>query len=74
MHALYHRYSGNIQLEYKLINVLCSAVAGIVGYAVGKASYAGACKEKFNNKLGPEFTKGFGPSGFGPGGYRPGHK
>ncbi|XP_077076667.1 OCIA domain-containing protein 2 [Siphateles boraxobius] len=49
-------------------------LAGIVGYAVGKASYAGACKEKFNNKLGPEFTKGFGPSGFGPGGHRPLHK
>ncbi|ROL50989.1 OCIA domain-containing protein 2 [Anabarilius grahami] len=49
-------------------------VAGIVGFAVGKASYVGTCREKFYNKLGPEFTKGFGPSGFGPGGFRHGHK
>ncbi|KAG7316755.1 hypothetical protein KOW79_020296 [Hemibagrus wyckioides] len=41
------------------------ALAGIVGYAVGKASYIGTYKEKFQ-KLGPEFNKGFGP-GWGPG-------
>ncbi|XP_016311764.1 OCIA domain-containing protein 2-like [Sinocyclocheilus anshuiensis] len=49
-------------------------LAGIVGYAVGKASYAGTCREKFNSKLGPEFAKGFSPPGFGPGGSKPGHK
>lgn len=65
---------GNIQWEYKPINRVSSAVAGIVGYAVGKASYVGACREKFNNKLGPDFTKGFGTPGFGPGGCKPGHK
>ncbi|XP_073673098.1 OCIA domain-containing protein 2 [Garra rufa] len=48
-------------------------LAGIVGYAVGKASYVRTCREKFNNKLGPEFAKGFGPPGFGPGGCKPGH-
>ncbi|TSN30183.1 DCN1-like protein 4 [Bagarius yarrelli] len=44
------------------------ALAGLVGYAVGKASYLGACKEKFQ-KLGPDFIKGSGQSwgpGFGP--------
>ncbi|XP_027001948.1 OCIA domain-containing protein 2 isoform X1 [Tachysurus fulvidraco] len=41
------------------------ALAGILGYAVGKASYVGTCKEKFQ-KLGPDFSKGFGP-GWGPG-------
>ncbi|XP_051731674.1 OCIA domain-containing protein 2 [Ctenopharyngodon idella] len=49
-------------------------LAGIVGYAVGKASYVGTCREKFNNKLGPEFKKNFGPSGFGPRGFRHEHK
>ncbi|KAI4878258.1 hypothetical protein NFI96_011769 [Prochilodus magdalenae] len=39
-------------------------VAGILGYAIGKVSYMGTCNEKFQ-KLGPEFSKGFGP-GFGP--------
>ncbi|XP_051511920.1 OCIA domain-containing protein 2 [Myxocyprinus asiaticus] len=50
-------------------------LAGIVGYAVGKASYVGTCREKFN-KLEPEFTKAFGP-GFGPPGFGasgPGHR
>ncbi|KAF4070903.1 hypothetical protein AMELA_G00278890 [Ameiurus melas] len=42
------------------------AVAGIIGYAVGKASYMGTCREKFQ-KLGPEFSKGFGPGWGGPG-------
>lgn len=65
---------GNIQLEYKPINPLSFAVAGIVGYAVGKASYVGTCREKFNNKLGPEFARGFSPPGFGAGGSKPGHK
>ncbi|MCJ8743531.1 hypothetical protein PDJAM_G00095110 [Pangasius djambal] len=41
------------------------ALAGIIGYAVGKASYMGTCREKFQ-KLGPDFSKGFGP-GWGPG-------
>lgn len=45
--------------------VLSVSVAGIVGYAVGKASYIGTYKEKFQ-KLAPEFNKGFGP-GWGPG-------
>ncbi|XP_050994221.1 OCIA domain-containing protein 2 isoform X2 [Labeo rohita] len=50
-------------------------LAGILGYAVGKASYIGTCTERLNNKLGPEFAKGFfGPPGFGPGGCKPGHK
>ncbi|KAF5900548.1 OCIA domain-containing protein 2, partial [Clarias magur] len=37
------------------------ALAGIVGYAVGKASYMPTCREKFQ-KLGPEFNKGCGPN------------
>ncbi|XP_060772022.1 OCIA domain-containing protein 2 isoform X2 [Neoarius graeffei] len=41
------------------------ALAGIIGYLVGKASYMGTCREKFQ-RLGPEFSKGFGP-GWGPG-------
>ncbi|XP_026088494.1 OCIA domain-containing protein 2-like [Carassius auratus] len=53
---------------------LIYSVAGIVGYAVGKASYFGTCREKFNNKLGPEFARGFGPPGFRAGGFKPGHK
>ncbi|XP_051500900.1 OCIA domain-containing protein 2-like [Myxocyprinus asiaticus] len=48
-----------------------------LSYAVGKASYVGTCREKFN-KLGPEFTKAFcsdfGPPGFGAGGFGPGHR
>ncbi|KAM9435736.1 OCIA domain-containing protein 2 [Clarias gariepinus] len=40
------------------------AVAGIVGYAVGKASYMPTCREKFR-KLGPEFDIGCGPN-WGP--------
>ncbi|XP_056620800.1 OCIA domain-containing protein 2 [Triplophysa dalaica] len=51
-------------------------LAGIVGYAVGKASYIPTYREKFK-KLG--FGPGFGPpgfraGGFGPGGFGPGHK
>ncbi|KAM9358474.1 OCIA domain-containing protein 2 isoform 2-T2 [Symphorus nematophorus] len=48
------------------------AVAGILGYAVGKASYAGTCRSKFQ-ALGPgeKDGKGFGPwsegGRFGPG-------
>ncbi|KAI7800267.1 OCIA domain-containing protein 2 [Triplophysa rosa] len=52
-------------------------LAGIVGYAVGKASYIPTYREKFK-KLGPEFNKGFGPGfgppGFGAGGFGPGHR
>lgn len=48
-----------------MICALFISVAGITGYAVGKASYMGTCREKFQ-KLGPEFSKGFGP-GWGPG-------
>ncbi|KAG7228775.1 hypothetical protein INR49_008553 [Caranx melampygus] len=40
------------------------AVAGILGYAVGKASYVGTCRSKFQ-QLGIGDEKGFGP-GFGP--------
>ncbi|KAG8003463.1 OCIA domain-containing protein 2, partial [Nibea albiflora] len=40
------------------------AVAGILGYLVGKASYAGTCRSKFQ-KLGVGEGPGFG--GFGPG-------
>uniref|UniRef100_A0A8C1EUH3 OCIA domain containing 2 n=1 Tax=Cyprinus carpio carpio TaxID=630221 RepID=A0A8C1EUH3_CYPCA len=55
---------------------LIYSVAAVVGYAVGKASYVGTCREKFYNKLGPDFAKGFGPTppGFGPSGCKPGHK
>ncbi|XP_059354784.1 OCIA domain-containing protein 2-like isoform X2 [Carassius carassius] len=53
---------------------LIYSVAGIVGYAIGKASYVGTCREKFNNKLGPEFARGFSPPGFRAGGSKPGHK
>ncbi|KAL6486096.1 hypothetical protein MHYP_G00054880 [Metynnis hypsauchen] len=52
------------------------ALAGILGYAIGKASYIGTCREKFQ-KLGPEFSKGYGPGwgpGFGPPGFRGGHR
>ncbi|XP_028821407.1 OCIA domain-containing protein 2-like isoform X1 [Denticeps clupeoides] len=38
------------------------ALAGIVGFAVGKASYLSTCREKFQ-KLGPDFPFG---SGFRP--------
>ncbi|TRZ00736.1 hypothetical protein DNTS_035694 [Danionella cerebrum] len=47
-------------------------LAGLVGFAVGKASYFGNCREKFNSKLGPEFTKAFPGPGFGPGGCKSG--
>ncbi|XP_076873179.1 OCIA domain-containing protein 2 [Brachyhypopomus gauderio] len=48
------------------------ALAGVLGFALGKASYVGACKEKFR-RLGPEFSKdidagwcpAFGPLWFG---------
>ncbi|XP_030627991.1 OCIA domain-containing protein 2 [Chanos chanos] len=48
------------------------ALAGILGYAVGKASYITTCREKFHN-VGLEFGPG---SGFGPGfwGPHPGHR
>ncbi|XP_046892800.1 OCIA domain-containing protein 2 [Hypomesus transpacificus] len=55
------------------------AVAGILGYAVGKASYVGTCREKFQrlgpfpgSEDGPGFGPGFGGRGFGPG--WPGHR
>jgi len=41
-----------------------SPVAGILGFAVGKASYMGPCRDKFQ-QLGLEF--GPGPWGKGPG-------
>ncbi|XP_076014888.1 OCIA domain-containing protein 2 isoform X2 [Genypterus blacodes] len=41
------------------------AVAGILGYAVGHASYVRTCRSKFQN-LGHGFGPGSGP-GFGPG-------
>ncbi|XP_029939236.1 OCIA domain-containing protein 2 [Salarias fasciatus] len=40
------------------------AVAGILGYAVGKASYVPTCRSKFQT-LGLQEGPGFGP-GFGP--------
>ncbi|XP_030288170.1 OCIA domain-containing protein 2 [Sparus aurata] len=40
------------------------AVAGILGYAAGKASYAGTCRAKFK-EIGLGDGPGFGP-GFGP--------
>ncbi|KAF7690113.1 OCIA domain-containing protein 2 [Silurus meridionalis] len=49
------------------------ALAGLVGYLVGKASYMGTCRDKFQKKLGPEFSKGFGP-GWGPGFGGHGHR
>nr|XP_020458989.1 OCIA domain-containing protein 2 isoform X2 [Monopterus albus] len=36
------------------------AVAGILGYALGKASYVGTCQNKFQ-KLGVSVGPGFGP-------------
>lgn len=55
------------------------AVAGVLGYAVGKASYIQTCRDKFQ-RLGPLFSsedwQGFGPGfggrDFGPRG--PGHR
>ncbi|XP_030583837.1 OCIA domain-containing protein 2 isoform X2 [Archocentrus centrarchus] len=49
-------------------------VAGILGYAVGKASYMGTCRSKFQ-ELGFQGGPGFGP-GFGPWSKRdhPGHR
>ncbi|XP_062858158.1 OCIA domain-containing protein 2 [Trichomycterus rosablanca] len=44
------------------------ALAGVIGYAAGKASYMKTCQEKFQ-KLGPEFQK-FRPPGFGGKGHR----
>lgn len=40
------------------------SVAGILGYAAGKASYAGTCRGKFK-EIGLGDGPGFGP-GFGP--------
>ncbi|XP_012677083.1 OCIA domain-containing protein 2 [Clupea harengus] len=41
------------------------ALAGVLGFAVGKASYARTCRARFES-LGPDFGPGFRP-GFGPG-------
>ncbi|XP_074524973.1 OCIA domain-containing protein 2 [Halichoeres trimaculatus] len=53
------------------------AVAGILGYAVGKASYMGTCRSKFQD-LGIKNGPGFGPwSEGGRGGpwkFGPGHR
>ncbi|CAL8255162.1 unnamed protein product [Merluccius merluccius] len=43
-----------------------SQVAGLLGFAVGKASYMGTCRSKFQ-QLGLEFGPGPGGKGFGPG-------
>nr|ACQ58714.1 OCIA domain-containing protein 2 [Anoplopoma fimbria] len=43
------------------------AVAGILGYALGKASYVGTCRSKFQG-IGLEGRPGFGPWS------RPGHR
>lgn len=47
-------------------------VAGILGYAVGKASYAGTCRSKFK-ELGIKDGPGFGPWS-GKGHHGPGHR
>ncbi|XP_066533841.1 OCIA domain-containing protein 2 [Hoplias malabaricus] len=60
-------YSGVWKQSKRFGPVPKLVLAGILGYAIGKASYIGACREKFQ-KLGPEFSKGFGP-GFGPPGF-----
>lgn len=50
------------------------ALAGALGFAVGKASYAKTCRKKFE-RLGPHLNpeQGFGP-GFGPWSRRPDFK
>lgn len=51
--------------------------AGILGYAVGKLSYVGACRSKFQElgiKPGPGGSWGAGGPGFGPWGSRRGHR
>lgn len=52
-------------------------VAGLLGYAIGKASYMGTCRSKFSElgiKPGPGGPWGAGGPGFGPWGSRPGHR
>ncbi|XP_072552357.1 OCIA domain-containing protein 2 [Salminus brasiliensis] len=70
-------YNGVWKQSKRLGPIPKLALAGVLGYAVGKASYIGTCRAKFQ-KLGPEFSKGFGPGwgpGFGPPGFRgPGHR
>ncbi|XP_059197442.1 OCIA domain-containing protein 2 [Centropristis striata] len=52
------------------------AVAGILGFAVGKASYVGTCRSKFQKigiEGGPGFGRGFGPWSEGGRGHRSCH-
>uniref|UniRef100_A0A8C8FLC4 OCIA domain-containing protein n=1 Tax=Oncorhynchus tshawytscha TaxID=74940 RepID=A0A8C8FLC4_ONCTS len=53
------------------------AAAGVLGYAVGKASYVTTCRNKFQRfgpVFGPESEYGFGPGPFGGRGSGPGHR
>ncbi|XP_071010501.1 OCIA domain-containing protein 2 isoform X2 [Oncorhynchus clarkii lewisi] len=53
------------------------AAAGVLGYAVGKASYVTTCRNKFQRLgpvFGPESEYGFGPGPFGGRGSGPGHR
>ncbi|XP_063056259.1 OCIA domain-containing protein 2 [Engraulis encrasicolus] len=68
-------YNGTLSASKRFGYFPKLALAGILGFAVGKASYASTCREKFS-KLGPGFGHGFGPRfeggpGFGPWGRRP---
>uniref|UniRef100_A0A8C6U7A1 OCIA domain containing 2 n=1 Tax=Neogobius melanostomus TaxID=47308 RepID=A0A8C6U7A1_9GOBI len=52
-------------------------VAGILGYAIGKVSYMGTCRGKFQElgiKAGPGVPWGAGGPSFRPWGSRPGHR
>ncbi|KAL2089865.1 hypothetical protein ACEWY4_014553 [Coilia grayii] len=63
-------YNGTLNASKRFGYFPKLALAGILGFAVGKASYASTCREKFQ-KLGPGFGPGFGTWGrkphFGPG-------
>lgn len=65
-----------------MTNDLVHSAAGVLGYAVGKASYVPTCRNKFQRLgpvFGPESEYGFGPGPFGGRGSRgrasgPGHR
>uniref|UniRef100_A0A8K9UPN2 OCIA domain containing 2 n=1 Tax=Oncorhynchus mykiss TaxID=8022 RepID=A0A8K9UPN2_ONCMY len=60
-----------------MTNDLVPSAAGVLGYAVGKASYVTTCRNKFQRLgpvFGPESEYGFGPGPFGGRGSGPGHR
>ncbi|XP_056413857.1 OCIA domain-containing protein 2 isoform X2 [Hyla sarda] len=71
-------YKGYLSKNIRFGSLPKLALAGFLGFAIGKISYAGTCQKKFE-KLGAQnpFEAGFGPgmgAGFGPGFFRSHHK